>query len=154
MDGSITNNGTIEPGSSPGRLNITGNLHLGATSRINLEIGGFGQSEFDTINVVGNTALSGALNVRLLDSFMNAMTNGASFTILTSGAPFVGAFANVASGSTLTAAGCRDAESARVIRIRDTLHLSDIFVSEAVLLVMRNLGLDASEPAGVESERP
>jgi len=33
----------------------------------------------------------------------------------------------------LRAAGCRDVENARVIRIRDTLHLSDLLVSPAVL---------------------
>jgi hypothetical protein len=42
----------------------------------------------------------------------------------------------------LRAAGCRDPENARVIRIRDTLHLSEILVSGAVLREMRSQGLD------------
>ncbi|HVK59343.1 MAG TPA: DUF2088 domain-containing protein [Candidatus Kapabacteria bacterium] len=46
----------------------------------------------------------------------------------------------------LRAAGCREPENARVIRIRDTLHLSNILVSASVLSVMRNRGLDGGEP--------
>ena len=102
VDGSITNNGTIEPGSSPGRLSITRDLHLGATSRLNLEIGGYAPTQIDTINVGGSAVLGGVLKIRLLDTFTNVMTNGASFTVLTSAQPLTGAFANVASGSTLT----------------------------------------------------
>src|SRR5687768_16805303 len=101
VDGSVTNNGTIEPGSSPGRLSITRNLHLGATSRLNLEIGGYAPTQIDAVNVGGNAVLGGALKVRLLDTFTSVMTNGASFTVLTSAQPLTGAFANVASGSTL-----------------------------------------------------
>jgi hypothetical protein len=41
----------------------------------------------------------------------------------------------------LRAAGCREPENARVIRIRDTLHLSDILVSPPVLSVMRSRGV-------------
>lgn len=101
VDGSITNNGTIDPGSSPGRLSITRNLYLGATSRLNLEIGGYAPTEIDTVNVGGNAVLGGTLKVRLLDTFTSIMTNGASFTVLTSSQPLTGAFANVASGATL-----------------------------------------------------
>jgi hypothetical protein len=125
VDGSVTNNGAIEPGSSPGRLNITRNLHLGATSRINLEIGGFGQSEFDAINVGGNTTLGGTLTVRLLDSFVTSMTNGASFTVLTSGESLGGAFANVASGGTLTTADGRGRFTVRYAG-ENTVRLTDL----------------------------
>lgn len=107
VEGSVTNNGAIEPGASPGRLNIVGNLHLGATSRLNLEIGGYGPSDFDSIHVSAQTTLNGNLTVRLLDGFASIMTNGASFTVLTSGGALSGAFANVASGSTLTTADGR-----------------------------------------------
>ena len=48
----------------------------------------------------------------------------------------------------LRAAGCREPENAHVIRIRDTLHLSDILVSAPVLSAMRNRGLDVGELAG------
>ena len=124
VDGSVTNNGTMEPGSSPGRLSITRNLHLGATSRLNLEVGGFAQGEFDTVNVGGNTTLGGSLTIRLLDRFVTSMTNGASFTVLTSGQPLTGEFANVASGGTLTAADGRGRFTVRYAGVRE-LRLTD-----------------------------
>jgi hypothetical protein len=104
VDGSITNNGTIEPGSSPGRIDITGNLHLGSSSRLHIEIGGYANDAFDKINVGAQLLLGGTLRVALLNSFTNVMTNGASFTVLTGGAPLIGSFANVASGGTLVTA--------------------------------------------------
>jgi hypothetical protein len=107
VDGSITNNGTIEPGSSPGWLNITGNLHLNTASRLNLEIGGYASNAFDVVGVAGNVILGGTLAVRLLNSFTNGMTNGASFTVLTAGPPLAGSFSNVASGDTLVTADGR-----------------------------------------------
>ncbi len=45
----------------------------------------------------------------------------------------------------LRAAGCREPEKAHVIRIRDTLHLSEILVSAPVLRVMRGQGVDMGE---------
>ncbi|MGZ8899982.1 MAG: NHL domain-containing protein [Limisphaerales bacterium] len=104
MEGSVTNNGTIEPGASPGRINITGNLHLGSSSRLHIEIGGYAEDEFDQIQVGAQLLLGGTLRVTLLDGFTNVMTNGASFAVLTGGAPLIGSFANVASGGTLVTA--------------------------------------------------
>ena len=101
VDGSITNNGTIEPGSSPGRLNITGNLHLGAASRLHLEIGGYQSNRFDVLNVGGNLLLGGNLSVSLAGDFKWLMTNGSAFTVMTA-ASRSGAFANVAPGAFLT----------------------------------------------------
>lgn len=103
LDGSITNNGTIEPGASPGRLNITGRLVLANSSTLRLEIGGYTPgSQFDFLSVTGNVTLGGTLAVSLINNFPSVMTNGASFTLLTAGSPLAGAFANVASGSSLT----------------------------------------------------
>ena len=125
VDGSVTNNGTIEPGSSPGRLGITRNLYLGATSRLNLEIGGFAQSDFDSVNVGGISTLGGILNVRLLDVFTSVMTNGASFTVLTSDSPLTGAFANVPSGGTLTTSDGRGRFTIRYAG-ENTLRLTEL----------------------------
>ncbi len=102
MDGSVTNNGTIEPGASPGHLNITGRLVLGSSSALRLEIGGSAPNQFDFLNVAGTVTLGGALAVSLINNFPSVMTNGASFTLLTAGSPLTGAFANVASGGFLT----------------------------------------------------
>jgi hypothetical protein len=101
LDGSVTNNGTISPGASPGRIDITGNLKLANTSRMHLELGGFAAGQFDRINVAQSVTLGGALSVRLINHFTSMMTNGASFTLLTAGSPFIGAFANIADGGTL-----------------------------------------------------
>ena len=102
VDGSVTNNGTISPGASPGNLGFTGNLLLHITSRLFMQLGGFATSQCDRIDVLGSVTLDGALSVSLLDDFLPAMTNGASFTLLTAGSPFTGALANVADGGTLT----------------------------------------------------
>jgi hypothetical protein len=102
VDGSVTNNGTIEPGSSPGRLNITGNLWLNSASRLHLEIGGYANNEFDSVNVGDSATLGGNISVSLFGNFKWVMTNGSSFTVLTAGTSLAGVFANAASGAVLT----------------------------------------------------
>ncbi len=102
LDGSVTNHGTIQPGSSPGQLNLTGHLVLANSSRVRLEIGGYAPGQFDVVNVAGSVALGGTLAVTLVNNFASVMTNGASFTVLSGGTPVLGAFANVPSGGTLT----------------------------------------------------
>jgi hypothetical protein len=106
VESSVTNNGIISPGSSdraPGRIDVAGALVLGGTSQLQVELGGYTPgTDFDFLNVDGPVILNGTLSVRLLDNFLPQMTNGASFTILTSGTPLTGTFANVASGGTLT----------------------------------------------------
>ncbi len=102
LDGSVTNHGTIEPGASPGQLDLTGHLVLANSSRLRLEIGGYAPGQFDVVNVAGSVALGGTLAVTLVNDFASVMTNGASFTMLSGGTPVLGAFANVPSGGTLT----------------------------------------------------
>lgn len=102
LAGSVTNNGTIAPGASPGQLNLTGHLVLGNASRLRSEIGGYAQGQFDVVNVAGSVALGGTLAVTLVNSFARVMTNGAIFTVMSGGAPVLGAFANVTSGGALT----------------------------------------------------
>jgi hypothetical protein len=102
LDGSLTNNGRISPGSSPGRFNITGNLVLNPSSELRLELGGFTpRAEFDCLSVKGNVTLGGTLAVSLISGFQAVMTNGASFTVLTAGGLLNGGFANAASGQAL-----------------------------------------------------
>jgi hypothetical protein len=102
VDGTVTNAGTIAPGTSPGRFDLTGNLVLTPSSRLRLELGGFAPGQFDVIHAAGSVTLGGALGVSLINPFASLMTNGAAFTLLTAGSPLAGAFANVASGGTLT----------------------------------------------------
>ncbi len=99
----VTNLGRIAPGASPGRLDIVGGLVLNSSSELRLEVGGSAPgSQFDLVTVSAGTALGGTLSVGLTNNFQTTMTNGTSFTVLTSGTPLTGAFANVASGGTLT----------------------------------------------------
>ena len=127
LDGSVTNNGTISPGSSPGRINITGNLALANPSRLRLELGGYAPGQFDFINVAGSATLGGTLSVSLINNFKTVMTNGASLTVLTAGSPFTGAFANVASGGSLTTT---DGYARFTVRYagENTLRLTDLVI--------------------------
>ena len=124
VDGSVTNNGTIEPGSSPGRLNLTGNLHLSSASRLHLEIGGYASNQFDMVNVGGNFVLGGNLFVSLFGDFKWVMTNGASFNVIEAAGVLSGSFANVASGALLTTT---DGYARFVLRItNETVRLADL----------------------------
>jgi hypothetical protein len=99
----VTNSGVIAPGASAGRIDINGQLVLTNSSELRLELGGYAQgSQFDFLNVAGSVMLGGTLSVSLIDQFQSVMTNGASFTVLTAGSLLTGAFANVASGGSLT----------------------------------------------------
>lgn len=63
--GSISSNGTVEPGTSPGCL-TSGDVILGGTFAV--EIGGTTVcSEYDQLRVTGTVALSGTLSTSLLD---------------------------------------------------------------------------------------
>lgn len=82
--------GTLSPGNSPGQLNINGDLGLDNTT-LNIELGGTAQgTEFDYLNVSGNTTLTGTTNVvvSFVNGFENTISNGDSFTVLnTAGFP-------------------------------------------------------------------
>jgi hypothetical protein len=86
-----------------GRLDIVGPLVLSNSSKLRLELGGYVPgTQFDFLTVSGGATLGGTLEVTLTNDFQSVMTNGASFTVLTSGTPLAGAFTNVASGAQLT----------------------------------------------------
>jgi hypothetical protein len=102
VDGSVTNNGTISPGASPGLFVFRQGLKLNSSSRMQMEIGGYATNQFDRVQVNGALTLGGTLSLSLIGNFANGITNGAAFTLITAGAPITGAFANVASGDSLT----------------------------------------------------
>ena len=103
ISGGVTNAGVIAPGASAGRIDIFGALVLSNSSELRFELGGHGQAtQYDFIRVTSNTTLAGTLSVSLSNNFQSVMTNGASFTVLSNASTFTGAFANVASGGTLT----------------------------------------------------
>lgn len=107
--GSLTNNGTIAPGSPLGRLDIgfaSGNLNLASTSSLSFEIGGTAQgTTYDLLNKTDNGALTlnGNLTVQLVNGFTPASTD--TFTVITTQQLLQGAFSNVASGARLNIVG-------------------------------------------------
>ena len=82
--GVLTNNGTIAPGSSAGQLNVFGNLVLGSTSNLSMEVGGTAPAtQYDVLNKTdaAQLVLAGTLSVRLINGFTPAAAN--TFTIVT-----------------------------------------------------------------------
>lgn len=65
----VTNHGVIAPGFSPGILEFTGNVHLGITSSLDMELAGTAASSYDQVNVASNLTFDGTLNVTLIDAF-------------------------------------------------------------------------------------
>ncbi len=87
------NNGTINPGASPGIMTITGNVTMGSTSVLNMEIGGAAPgSGYDQIQISGSAALNGTLNLSLVNGYFP--TTGSTFDLLTCSS-HSGQFANV-----------------------------------------------------------
>ncbi|MEO0794284.1 MAG: PEP-CTERM sorting domain-containing protein [Verrucomicrobiota bacterium] len=68
--GDVFNDGLISPGSSPGQLDITGNLTLSSTSSMYFEIGGFvAGMDFDYVHVMGNAVLGGDIRFDVTNGF-------------------------------------------------------------------------------------
>jgi autotransporter-associated beta strand protein len=68
--GNATIAGTLNIGSSPGTMNVTGDLGLGSLSTWNVELGGTGVLDFDQLFVSGQLAAGGTIHVSLIDSFV------------------------------------------------------------------------------------
>jgi len=101
--GNVTNSGAIAPGDIAGRIDIHGSVVLSSSADLRLEIGGYtAATQFDFLRATGSVLLGGKLSVSLINNFQSAMTNGASFVVLTNGSALTGAFTNVASGGQLT----------------------------------------------------
>jgi hypothetical protein len=102
---SLTNNGAIAPGLSPGHLDYSGSLTLGSTSDLSVEIGGTTQgTAYDWLNKTdaGAQTLAGNLSLQLINGFMPA--NSDTFAVVTTPTTLQGAFGNVASGGRLNTA--------------------------------------------------
>jgi len=82
INASVLNEGTIAL--NPGILNITGNYTQAATGALDVGVGGLSPgSQFGQLNVTGQAALNGALNISLLDGY--SPPSGDSYPILTFG---------------------------------------------------------------------
>ena len=61
--------GTVAPGHSSGTLSIDGNYVQGTAAKLEIELAGTENGEYDRLLVTGTLELSGALEVQLLDGF-------------------------------------------------------------------------------------
>ncbi|MEY3897518.1 MAG: hypothetical protein RLZZ214_3039 [Verrucomicrobiota bacterium] len=100
----VNRGGTLAPGGSgtAGKTTITGNFQF-AAGVLAIDLGGlapatsFQSGQHDLLEISGTTELAGNLSIQLLPGHTPAA--GDSFTILTSGGPLTGAFANVPFGN-------------------------------------------------------
>jgi PKD repeat protein len=101
---SITNNGTISPGFSPGNLKVS-NITNGPGAIFSVELGGTVQgTNYDVLVVTSSAVLGGMLKVSFVNGFQSTVAPGDTFIVLTAGGSLTGAFSNVASGARLTTA--------------------------------------------------
>jgi hypothetical protein len=62
----LTNSGTITPGTSPGSLTIAGNFAQTGTGTLEVEVGGTVQGvDYDVLRVTGNASLGGTLAIKV-----------------------------------------------------------------------------------------
>ncbi len=94
IGGNLLNNGTINPGNSPGILNITGNFIQGAGGTLVIEVAGTTLGQFDRLNITGTATLDGTLQVVPFGGFAG-FEDGQSITIITAAGGVTGTFANV-----------------------------------------------------------
>ncbi|MGA3065608.1 MAG: PEP-CTERM sorting domain-containing protein [Tepidisphaeraceae bacterium] len=71
VEGNVTSEGTIAPGTDPGTIDITGNL----TNTGGLDISLASPTDFDELNVTGTANLGGTIYVSLLDGYMPELGN-------------------------------------------------------------------------------
>jgi len=96
----LTNNGTIRPGTSPGLLTVTGNLALGSSSVLDIEINGTTRgTQYDAIDVSGNVTLGGTMNVGY-GAFTPVAGN--QFSIIQAGGTVGGTFTTINDPNALT----------------------------------------------------
>jgi uncharacterized repeat protein (TIGR01451 family) len=90
----VSNDGAINPGSSPGTITIAGNFVQSGTGVINAEVGGTTPgSGYDQLIVTGNATLAGTINISLFGGFNPSDAD--TFDLLTWGGTRSGTFANV-----------------------------------------------------------
>jgi len=78
----VSSSGQVNPGVSPGILNIVGDYTQTSSGALNIEIGGLTVgTDFDQLNITGTADLDGTLNISLINGFNPSL--GQSFVIMT-----------------------------------------------------------------------
>ncbi len=99
--GDILSGAMIQPALAAGGLNVSGNLSLLSASQLSFRLGGLvAGTQYGVLNVGGAVVLNGTLLISFANGFQSSVTNGNTFTLMTTSG-FSGAFANVVSGSRL-----------------------------------------------------
>jgi hypothetical protein len=93
IDGAVTNNGTIAPGTGVGTLTLSGNVVMGADSRLAVDLSG---TSADQLIVGGNLDLA---NLDALD--VSGAGSGSSWVIATYAGTLTGIFDNITPGFTV-----------------------------------------------------
>ena len=92
LDGTVVNDGAINPGNSPGTLSITGNLTLGEKSVLTFEVAGAAPGQYDVIAIGGSLTADGLLRIVNIGSY--APVVGDTLNLITFAATG-GAFDNI-----------------------------------------------------------
>lgn len=94
-------NGTLAPGFSPAEISFEGDMTLGNSATLEIELAGTAPgSGHDKINVAGTATLNGLLDMLVIDGFGNSIAATDQFTVLDANT-LTGAFTNVAPGARL-----------------------------------------------------
>src|SRR4051812_22216517 len=89
--GDVELNGDLKPGNSPAAVTFGGNVQIGSTAGLNIELGGPTKgAQYDSLTIAGNASPSGALKVTLINGFVPSP--GQWFEVITAGAGVEGAF--------------------------------------------------------------
>jgi autotransporter-associated beta strand protein len=80
ITGDVSASGTVSPGASPGTLTVTGDVTFNKGSKLLMEIGGTGATQFDQLNLSGVLAAGGTFDVDLVNGFVPEAGN--SFDVL------------------------------------------------------------------------
>ena len=84
--GGVTFNGGYAPGDSPAQVSLSGDLTLGDTNTLYIELGGTtAGTEYDRVEVDGFAALEGELDVTLIDGFTPSVGDNFGFVMASDG---------------------------------------------------------------------
>jgi T5SS/PEP-CTERM-associated repeat protein len=87
LTGSVTNNGVVAPGTSPGRLSVSGGFTQASIGELAIELAS--ATSFDSLMVGGSVNLGGIVSLHLLDGYLPV--EGDTFDVLDWGASFTDA---------------------------------------------------------------
>lgn len=94
----FVNGGDVNPGHSPGKLTIDGDLTLSAASTFTIEIGGDGSGQYDQLDVLGSIQFAGVLNLVFVNGFAPSAGTSLDLALFSAGIAIGGSFNGVTFG--------------------------------------------------------